>query len=80
MRGRGRGLLGQRGSGMHSRGMMRGRPFRGGGPAHIFMGRSGRRGTYPPRKSSHDFSLDHGPHERPYREHENFKPLDGRLH
>ncbi|XP_023715942.1 thyroid hormone receptor-associated protein 3 isoform X3 [Cryptotermes secundus] len=49
MRGRGRGMLGQRGSGMHGRGMMRGRSFRGGGPTHIFMGRSGRRGGYPPR-------------------------------
>ncbi|KDR24036.1 hypothetical protein L798_09371 [Zootermopsis nevadensis] len=64
MRGRSRGM-GQRGSGTHGRGTMRGRPFRGGAPTRNFMGR-GRRG-YAPRKSSPDFNLDHGPRERHYR-------------
>lgn len=66
MRGRSRGMMGQRGSGTHGRGTMRGRPFRGGAPARNFMGRSSRRG-YTPRKSSPDFNLDHGPRERHFR-------------
>jgi hypothetical protein len=50
VRGRVRGMMGQRSAGMRGRSSMRGWPFRGGAPARIFMGRSGgRRGGYPPR-------------------------------
>ncbi|KAJ9595778.1 hypothetical protein L9F63_013022 [Diploptera punctata] len=48
-RGRGRGML--RGNMMRGRGMVRGRPFRGAGaPVRFFMGRSGSRRGYSPRK------------------------------
>ena len=81
MRGRGRGMTGQRSSGMRGRGSMRGWPFRGGAPGRIFMGRTGgRRGGYPPRKSPHDRNVDHGPRERQYHEHNDFKLLDERHH
>jgi len=74
-------MMGQRGSGMRGRGTMRGRPFRGGAPTRIFMGRSGsRRGGYPPRKSSSDLDLGRGPREQHYHEHNDFKLLDGHHH
>jgi len=81
VRGRVRGMMGQRSAGMRGRSSMRGWPFRGGAPARIFMGRSGgRRGGYPPRKSRLDRNVDHGPRERQYDEHNDFKLLDERHH
>lgn len=65
MRGRSRGTMGPRGSGIHGRGTMRGRSYRGGGSTRNYMARGGRRG-YTPRKSSPDFSLGHGSRERHY--------------
>ncbi|XP_069682832.1 zinc finger CCCH domain-containing protein 13-like isoform X3 [Periplaneta americana] len=67
MRGRGRGMMGQRGTGMRGRGTMRGRPFRG-GPPRMFIGRSGsRRGGYPPRYTTRPSS--------PHWEHDLFDNL-----